>query len=130
MSADGTSPDSETDVFVGTLATTNYVQNMGNAKKAYDAHTGPKAFLRYEELRVDTLGTMRRVYSALEVPVNDDNLRRAVEKHAWEAIPEGEKGQGKFYRKASPGGWREDLTPEQARTVEEITAPLLTEFYS
>lgn len=81
-------------------------------------------------MSADTLGTMRRVYSALEIPVNGDELRRAVEKHDWEAIPEEEKGQGKFHRKASPGGWREDLTPEQARTVEEITALLLTEFYS
>lgn len=107
-----------------------YRLNIGNAKQAYESHRGLKVLIRYEELRADTLGTMRRVYSALEIPVNDDELRRAVEKHAWEAIPEEEKGQGKFHRKASPGGWREDLTPEQAKVVEEITAPLLAEFYS
>lgn len=56
-------------------------------------------------------------------------LARGVEKHAFENLPEEEKGQGKFYRKATPGGWREDLTPEQAEIVEEITAPLLEEFY-
>jgi hypothetical protein len=39
------------------------------------------------------------------------------------------KGQGKFYRKASPGGWRDDLTPRQAKLVEEITAPVMGEFY-
>ena len=43
--------------------------------------------------------------------------------------PRGKKGPDKFYRKATPGGWREDLTPEQARTVERITAPLLEDFY-
>jgi Sulfotransferase domain len=52
-----------------------------------------------------------------------------VEKHSWEAIPETEKGEGKFYRKGTPGSWRDDLTPEQAQIVEDITAPLLKEFY-
>jgi hypothetical protein len=52
-----------------------------------------------------------------------------VQKHAWENIPEDEKGQGKFYRKATPGSWREDLTPGQVEIVEQVSAPLLKEFY-
>ena len=52
-----------------------------------------------------------------------------VKKHAWENISEEKKGRGKFHRKANPGGWREDLTSHQARSVEKITAPLLREFY-
>ncbi len=106
-----------------------YLQNVGEAKKAYDSHEGRKVLVRYEELRADTLGTMRRVYSALGIPADEGELARAVEKHSWENIPEEEKGEGKFYRKATPGGWREDLTPEQAKTVERITAPLLEELY-
>jgi hypothetical protein len=106
-----------------------YLQNVGEAKKAYDAHKGHKVLVRYEELRADTLGTMRRIYSELGIPVEKAELRRAVEKHSWEKIPEEEKGEGKFYRKARPGEWREDLTPEQVRTVERITAPLLSELY-
>jgi hypothetical protein len=85
--------------------------------------------VRYEELRADTLGTMKRIYSTLEVPADVGDLAKAVEKHSWGSIPEEEKGEGKFYRKAKPGGWREDLTPEQAETVEKITAPLLSELY-
>ena len=42
---------------------------------------------------------------------------------------EEKKGRGKFHRKAKPGGWREHLTPHQARSVENIAAPLLREFY-
>ena len=106
-----------------------YMQHAGSAKRAYDAHRGPKALVRYEELRADTLGTLERMYSDLGIHVDEDELARAVEKHAWENIPEGEKGEGKFRRKATPGGWREDLTPRQARLVERITAPLLKEFY-
>jgi Sulfotransferase family len=107
----------------------SYLERMGFAKRAYDAHEGPKVLVRYEELRADALGTMRRIYAALGMPVNQEELGRAVEKHSWENIPEEQKGEGKFYRKAKPGSWREDLTPEQIEIVQEITAPLLEEFY-
>jgi hypothetical protein len=106
-----------------------YLRNVTEAKKAYDSHEGRKVLVRYEELRADALGTMRRIYSTLEMPVEQGELLRAVEKHSWESLPEEQKGEGKFYRKAEPGGWREDLTPEQVETVEKITAPLLQELY-
>jgi hypothetical protein len=106
-----------------------YLLHAGNSKGAYETHRGPKALVKYEELRANTPETMKRIYSELGIPVNEEELARVVEKHSWESIPEEEKGEGKFYRKAKPGGWREDLTSEQVRMVEEITAPLLKEFY-
>jgi hypothetical protein len=72
---------------------------------------------------------MKRIYSTLGIEVGEEELAPVVQKHSWENIPEEEKGKGKFYRKATPGGWREDLTPEQAETVERITAPLLKELF-
>jgi hypothetical protein len=106
-----------------------YLQHAGSAQRAYDAHRGPKVLVRYEELRADTLGTMKRIYSNLGIEVDEEELTLVVEKHSWENIPELEKGEGKFYRKASPGGWREDLTPEQAKIIEKEAAPLLEKFY-
>jgi hypothetical protein len=106
-----------------------YRQHVGNAKRAYEAHKGRKILIRYEDLRFDTLETMKSMYSALEIPVKDDELALAVEKHAWESIPENEKGPGKFYRKAKPGGWKEELTKDQIRTIEEVTNPIIKEFY-
>src|ERR687889_700908 len=120
--------DNQPDVWVRRRAQ-NYVRHAGKAREAYEAHQGPKALVRYEELRDDTLGTMERLYSTLGIEVREENLVRAVEKHAWENIPEEEKGQGKFYRKAEPGGWGEDLTPGQVEIVEQVSAPLLKEFY-
>ena len=106
-----------------------YLQAVSNARDAYEAHEGPKVLVRYEELRADALGTMKRIYSELGIPMGEKKLTRTVEKHAWENIPETKKGPGKFARKATPGGWQEDLTPKQVRIVEEITAPLMKEFY-
>lgn len=124
-----TEADTNPDLFVRKRAKT-YLQDISNAKEAYEAHEGPKAQVRYEDLRADTLGTMKRVYSELRVSVEEGELARVVHKHAWENIPEEDKGQGKFYRKATPEGWREDLTPGQVEIVENVTAPLLEEFYA
>jgi hypothetical protein len=121
--------DVHADAFIERTAT-KYLQNVGNVREAYYSHNGPKVLVRYEELRMDTLGTMERIYSSLGIPVDETELSKAVKKYSWENIPEEEKGEGKFYRKATPGGWREDLTPEQVKVVERITAPLLEEFYS
>jgi hypothetical protein len=118
----------DTAAFVQRLAT-HYLKNVGKAAEAYNAHQGPKVLLKYEDLRADTLGEMRRIHSTLGMSVDEEMLERAVEEHSWERIPEDEKGEGKFRRKATPGGWREDLTPEQARLVEETTRPLLEQFY-
>jgi Sulfotransferase domain len=120
--------DTQPDTWVKRRAQ-NHVRHAGKAKQAYDEHQGPKVMVRYEELRADTLGTMKRLYSTLGIPVNENQLARAVEKHSWENIPDEKKGEGKFYRKATPGSWKEDLTPEQIKIVENVTAPLLNELY-
>ena len=106
-----------------------YAMTLGKAKEAYEVHAGPKVVIRYEDLRTDTLETMQSVYSTLGITVEEGELSRVVEKYAWENIPEKRKGPDKPQRKATPGGWKEDLTPEQARIVEELTASILDEFY-
>jgi hypothetical protein len=120
--------DMQADAYVEKVAN-GYAQNIGNVREAYEKHEGPKVLIKYEDLRADTLGTMRRLYSALGIPADDGALVRAVEKHAWENVPEENKGEGKFHRKATPGGWQEDLTPEQVETVERLTAAFLEEYY-
>jgi hypothetical protein len=120
--------DSRPNFFVRERANV-YRRGVESAWRAYDAHKGPKVLVRYEDLRTDTLGEMRRIYSVLGIPVREEELRRAVEKHSWENVPEGEKGRGKFYRRGTSGGWKEDLTPRQVEVVEKTTAPLLERFY-
>ncbi len=120
--------ESRPDAFVKGQAK-RYVRDVGNAKLAYDAHVGRKVLVKYEDLRADTLNTMKHIYAGLEIPVEEAELTRSVEKHSWENIPEEEKGEGKFHRKAKPGGWREDLSPKQVEIVESVAGPLLRELY-
>jgi hypothetical protein len=65
-----------------------YVQYVGNAKEAYDAHEGYKVLIKYEDLRADTFSAMKHVYKVLELPVDEEELSRAVKNHSWENIPE------------------------------------------
>lgn len=120
--------DGQLDTLLKTRAN-RYVQDIDNTRKAYEAHQGHKTLVKYERLRTDTLNTLKQIQVDLEINVDQEELTQIVEKHSWESISEEKKGQGKFYRKATPGGWREDLTPEQIEVVENTTAPLLEEFY-
>ena len=106
-----------------------YLGSINRTREAYEAHEGRKVLVRYEDLKADTLGTMKRIYSALEMPVDEGELAKAVEKRSLENIPEDKKGEGTVRRTGTSGGWQKDLTPEQAEIVEGITAPLLKEFY-
>jgi LPS sulfotransferase NodH len=116
--------------FVEQLAK-NYVTNINAVKEAYARHpNGSKVMIRYEDLRKDPLGCVERILDALRIRTDEAQLKSSVEKYTWENIPKEKKGQGKFHRKATPGGWREDLTPGQVEIVERITASLLEEFYS
>ncbi len=121
--------DKNPEKFIRTLAG-NCARNMGGAVAAYHAHKGPKTLVRYEDLNKDALGAMRRIHRELDLPVEETELARSVERHSWENIPKRKRGEGKFYRKAAPGSWREDLTPRQVEIVERATAPLIEEFYS
>lgn len=106
-----------------------YLRDISRTGEAYETHEGPKVKVRYEDLKDDTLVTMKGIYSALNLSLDEDELERVVAKHSWDNIPTEDKGPGKLRRKAKPGGWEEDLTPEQVESVEKVTAPIMSEFH-
>ena len=103
--------------------------HAGRAEQAFEAHRGPKALVKYEDLRADTLAAMRELLAGIELPFDEERLAAAVERHAWERIPAEQKGTGKFHRKAVAQGWRDDLTRKQVKIVEEVTGPLIAKYY-
>lgn len=105
------------------------LKSITAAKQAYDEHQGPKTLVRYEDLRQNTLGELRRVYDDLGLQAEEERLSRSVEKHAFENVPEENRGPGMRIRNASVGSWRKELSPGQARVVAEVCAPLLEIFY-
>ncbi len=107
----------------------DYLRVISKVQEAYDAHPGKKTLVRYEDLRYDTVEVMKAMYDELGVEVDEAQLGAAVIKHSWTRIPESEKGKNKFFRKAQPEGWREDLTPQQIKLIEDITGPILSKYY-
>ena len=107
----------------------DYSRVVSKVQEAYEAHPGKKAFVRYEDLRHDTINVLRAMYDALEIEADGSQLEAAVLKHSWTRIPDSEKGKDKFFRKAQPEGWRDDLSPEQVEIIEEMTGPILSRYY-
>lgn len=104
-------------------------RQIGAASAALDVHPGRKSTLLYEDLLADTLGAMRSLCRDLDLPVSEGDLARVVERYAWKNVPASEKGNGKFYRRGSAGGWREDLTGRQASLVRQAAGPLMDRLY-
>jgi hypothetical protein len=122
------STDEELYEFTGHLAE-EYSKVVSQVEKAYEAHPGRKTIVRYEDLMSDAANTLKIMYAALELEADPAQLEAAVAKHSWARIPDSEKGSGKFYRKAEPGGWKDDLSAEQIKLIEDITGPLLSKYY-
>lgn len=112
-----------------TYLSANNAHRIDKTKQAYQSHKGRKTLVRYEDLRRDPLGTLKRIYSELELSVDEKHLMEIIEKRDWENIPEEDKGSTERLRKATPGGWRVDLTQTQAKIVEDKAAHILDEFY-
>ncbi len=120
-------PFEDPDFIVASQAA-RYFDFVGNAKKAYEEHAGPKASVRYEDLLADAPGTVKRIYSELGMAVDEGKLAEVVEKHSREQTT-GEEGPNRLHNEATSRNWRESLTQEQVEVVERVTAPLLNDFY-
>ncbi|CAM3951175.1 sulfotransferase family protein [Smaragdicoccus niigatensis] len=95
----------------------------------YETHPGPKSLIRYEDLRTNTAPTMRRLFTELDLLPTAPSVDEVTDRHAFERIPVEETGSGKFYRSASPGGWRETLPADFAPAVDVPMPPLLSPHY-
>jgi hypothetical protein len=96
-------------------------------QEAYAAHTGPKLMLRYEDLLVDPVPHLRGMFEWLGLETEEPLLRDLVERHAFEALPAEDRGPQKFFRAASPGLWRENLSEEEQEAVQRVIGPKLGE---
>jgi hypothetical protein len=96
-------------------------------QQAFDAHPGPKRLVRYEELRADTPGQLRPLLDWLDLSVSDQRVAQLVERHAFEKVPAEVRGTDAFFRAASPGLWRENMSDEEQQRMEDILGPKLRE---
>ena len=96
-------------------------------QRAYDAHPGPKLTMRYEDLLADPRAHMRALLDWLALDMPDTELEATLDRHAFENVPAERRGSLEFFRAASPGLWRENLTAEEQAAMEDVIGPKLRE---
>ncbi|HEY0319328.1 MAG TPA: sulfotransferase [Solirubrobacterales bacterium] len=94
-------------------------------RAAFDARTdGDRILIRYEELRQQPTACLRAVCRV--IGLDHGPVPEVVARHRFERVPE--RGHGQAVRQATPGGWRQNLTPAEQDAMHEVIGPALEEF--
>ncbi|KAM0895968.1 hypothetical protein ACQ4PT_023490 [Festuca glaucescens] len=110
--------------------------HMAEYWKASVARPEEVMFLRYEHLKEDTVGSVKRLADFLGCPFTVEEVARGVPEavvalcsmdtmRSVEANRDGEHGVGltfknsAFFRKGEVGDWKELITPEMARRIDD-----------
>ena len=94
---------------------------------AYEAHRGPKRLVRYEDLLADPVTELGSLVDWLGLDTSDAEVKENVERNAFDRLPEDSRGPQQFFRAATPGLWRENLTADEQRLLESIIGTKLRE---
>lgn len=97
--------------------------------KSWTANPSPAIhIMRYEDLHKDTRKSFDDLAKFLGLDVKPDRMERAIKNTSFKTLraledkhgfDERSPSQDRFFRRGIAGGWRDALTPEQARQIEE-----------
>jgi hypothetical protein len=95
-------------------------------QQAFDRQpAGRRVLVRYEDLVADPARELSRICACLGIDVPDTTLGAIAAEHAFDAVPAAAKGERKEIRSATPGGWREHLSPTECDVMHEVMGPML-----
>ena len=87
----------------------------------------PVHLVRYEDLQIDTVAMLRHALQFAGQVATDDELCRAVQFADFARLRQQEEEEGfkeaprqldaRFFRRGEAGGWRDELTPDQAARI-------------
>ena len=87
----------------------------------------PIHLIRYEDMRTDTARTLHQALQFSGQPATDDDIRRAMTFSDFSRLRQQEEENGfkeapqqlgtRFFRRGEAGGWRDELTPDQATRI-------------
>jgi len=98
-------------------------------KKAYESHSpNLRLLVRYEDLRLDPVKEINRIYKFLGYDLSDEQIRRLADITSFENIPSELKGGDKNIRKGKPGGFREYFSSEELKIVNKMMSENLREY--
>jgi len=76
--------------------------------------------VKYEDIRKNPIEYTQKLYEFIGIKISDDELGQVIKKYTFENIPKEMKGEGKFYRSASPGKWRDNLDQKEQIILNDI----------
>lgn len=95
-------------------------------------------FVRYEDLKKETMATVTRMYALMGHQLDDTILRGAIEASSFDNMRalEQEYGYGgrdvsrrlKFVRKGKAGGWKEEVAEADVEYIKQIAAKWMARF--
>jgi hypothetical protein len=94
--------------------------------------------MRYEDMVADPERAFRALLGFLRAPVNDGQLRRAIRRASFKSLQKQEAREGfrerpgameRFFVRGKPGGWRDELTPDQVARLRAEFLPTLEKWY-
>jgi len=98
-----------------------WVRVMEKMIKTYENHSPDlRLKIRYEDLLINTIPEVQKIYDFLEIPIEKDELDKLVDKSSFEKIPSNKKGKGKIARSAKPGSWKVNFNDEERKVMERI----------
>jgi peptidoglycan/xylan/chitin deacetylase (PgdA/CDA1 family) len=105
-----------------------WVGDVASIERAFEAHPPElRRMLRYEDLLADPASNLGSLVEWLGLNRSERWLERAVDANAFDSIAPEHKGPKKFYRSATPGAWRNNLTEEETATLESVMGGKLRE---
>jgi hypothetical protein len=96
-------------------------------QQAYRDHPGPKLLVRYEDLLADPTRHVRAIFDWLGLEITDQQLGELIAENAFDQTPPKERGPDGFFRAATPGLWRQNLSADEQTAMTELLAPKLIE---
>lgn len=96
-------------------------------QEAFEAHRGPKLLVRYEELRPNPRSGFLTICRWMGVQHGEDELRGAIDRHAFDRLAEEQTGPLSFHRAANPGLWQRNLLGDEQSIVNDILGEKLLE---
>jgi hypothetical protein len=108
----------------------------GHIASWLDQNDVPVQLIRYEDMHADVAATLRRVLDFSGRPANEEQIRRAIAFADFAQLRQQEQSKGfreaprphtggNFFRRGQTGGWRDELTAEQAARIEASHAAMM-----
>jgi hypothetical protein len=104
-----------------------WVYRSRAAKRAFDAcGEGDRLLVRYEDLRERTATVLEEIRAVLGL--RGAPAEQVARRHRFERVPASARGPRHRIRAASPGSWREHLSPPEQDALHEALGEALEEF--